>query len=95
MDEFASAYLDDILIYSNSEEEHEGHVKWIMQWLLDAGLYLKPEKCEFHKGAVKYLGLIISTKGISMDEDKVETIRNSSREKKTANGRLSHLFKVQ
>ena len=76
MDEFATAYLDNILIYSNSEEKHEGHVKWIMQRLLDAGLYLKPEKCEFHKDTVKYLGLNISTKGISTDEDKVETVKN-------------------
>ena len=85
LDEFASAYLDDILIYSNLEEEHEGHVKWIMQRLLDAGLYLKPEKCEFHKRTLKYLGLIISTKGISMDEDKVETVWNWSRQMRTAN----------
>jgi hypothetical protein len=41
------AYLDDALIYSNSEEEHVRHVKWIMQRLLEAGLHLKPEKCEF------------------------------------------------
>jgi len=95
LDDFASAYLDDILIYSDSEEEHVGHVKWIMQRLLEAGLYLKPEKCEFHKEKVRYLGLIISTKGISMDEDKVETVRNWSREKKTENGRLNNLFEVQ
>ena len=95
LDEFPSAYLDDILIYSNSQEEHEDHVKWIMQRLLDAGLYLKPEKCEFHKDIVKYLELIIPTNGISMDEDKVETVRNWSREKKTANGRLNSLFEVQ
>jgi len=94
LDDFASAYLDDVLIYSDSEEEHIGHVKWIMQWLLKAGLYLKPEKCEFHKEIVRYLGLIISTKGISMDEDKVETVRNWSREKKTENGRLNNLFEV-
>ena len=73
LDDFASAYWDEVLIYSDSKEEHVGHVKWIMQWLLDAGLYLKPEKCEFHKKTVRYLGLIISTKGISMEEDKVET----------------------
>jgi hypothetical protein len=40
------------------------------------------------------LGLIISTKGISMDEDKVETVRNWSREKKTENGRFNNLFEV-
>jgi len=95
LDDFASAYLDDVLIYSNSEEEHIGHVKWIVQRLLEAGLYLKPEKCEFHKETGRYLGLIKSTKGISMDEDKVETIRNWSRENKTKNGRLNNLFEVQ
>ena len=95
LDEFASAYLDDVLIYSNLEEEHEGHVEWIMQRLWDAGIYLKPEKCEFHKDTVKYLGLIILTEGIPMDEDKVETVWNLSREKKTANGRFNNLFKVQ
>jgi hypothetical protein len=95
LDDFPSAYLDDVLIYSDSEEEHIGHVKWIMQRLLEAGLYLKPEKCEFHKETVRYLGLIKSTKGISMDEDKVETVRNWSKEKKTENGRLNNLFEVQ
>jgi hypothetical protein len=95
LDRFASAYLDDMLIYSNSIEEHEEHVKWIMDRLLKAGLYLKPEKCEFHKETVKYLGLVISTKGVSMDPDKIETVRNWSREKKTANGRLNNLFEVQ
>jgi hypothetical protein len=87
--------LDDVLIYNDSEEEHVGHVKWIMQQLLEAGLYLKPEKCEFHKETVRYLGLIISSKGISMDEDTVETVRNWSKEKKTENGRLKYLFEVQ
>jgi hypothetical protein len=95
LDDFASAYLDDVLIYSDSEQEHVGHVKWIMQRLLEAGLYVKAEKCEFHKETVKYLGLIISTKGISMDEDKVETVRNWSQEKKTENARLSNPFEVQ
>ena len=59
------------------------------------GLYLKPDKCEFHKDTMKYLGLILSTNGISMDDDKVETIRNWSREKKTENGRLNSLFEGQ
>ena len=95
LDDFASVYLDDVLIHSNSEEEHVGHVKWIMQRLLKAGLYLKPEKCEFHRETVRYLGLIISTKGISMDENKVETLQNWGREKKTTNGRLNNLFEVQ
>jgi hypothetical protein len=43
-DNYASAYLDDTLIYSDSEEEHVGHLKWDIQSLLDAGLYFKLEK---------------------------------------------------
>ena len=95
LDRFASAYLDDLLIYSNSIKDHEEHVKWIMARLLKAGLYLKPDKCEFHKETVKYLGLIISTKGVSMDPDKADTVRNWSHEKKTTNDRLNNLFEVQ
>jgi len=95
LDHFASAYLDYILIYSDSEQEHVGYVKWVMQHLLEARLYLKPEKCEFHKEVVRYLSSIISTKGISMDEDEVETVRNCSRKKKTQNGQLNNPFEVQ
>jgi len=56
-----------------------------MQRSLDAGQYLKPEKCELHKEIVRYLGSIISTRGISMDEDKVETVPNWGREKRNKN----------
>lgn len=45
LESFASAYLNDILIYSNLEEEYIEHNGWIIQCLLEAGLYLKPEKC--------------------------------------------------
>jgi hypothetical protein len=62
LDHFPSANLDDILRYNESEEDHVGHVKWVMQRLLEVGLPLMPEKCEFHKETVWYLGLIISTK---------------------------------
>jgi hypothetical protein len=95
LDVFASAYLDDILMYSDTMEDHEQHIKWIMECLLQAGLYFKPEQCEFHKDTVKYLGLVILTKGISMDQDKIETVKNWSREQKPANRRLNDLFEVQ
>jgi len=91
----ASEYLDDLSIYSNSEKEHVGHVESVMQPLLEAGLYSKPDTCQFHKETVRYLGLIISTKGISVDEDMVDTGRNCSREKKTKNGWLYNVFEVQ
>src|SRR5690606_20119807 len=59
---------------SNSLEEHRQHVKAVLERLLKAGLYLKPEKCEFHKTQVEYLGLIVSTEGIKMDPAKVAAV---------------------
>jgi hypothetical protein len=94
LDDFATAYLDDLLIYTNSAEEHVGYVKWSMQQLLEAGVYLKPVKYELHKKIERYLGWIISTQGISMDEDKVDTVRNWSWEKKTHNRWVNDTFAV-
>ena len=75
LDQFTSAYLNDILIYSDKMEEHTRHVHRVLERLTDAGLHLKPEKCEFHKTEVKYLGLIIGADGIKMDPSKVETVK--------------------
>jgi hypothetical protein len=52
---FASTYLVEILMYSNSVEEHDEQVKWIIERLLKAGHYTKPEKCKVLKETVKYL----------------------------------------
>jgi hypothetical protein len=52
LDDIASAYLDDVLINIDSEKDHVCHGKWVMQRLLEAGLYLKPEKCKFHEEPV-------------------------------------------
>lgn len=70
------AYLNDILIYSNSLQEHRGHIKIILERLRAAGLYLDITKCKFHITEVPYLGFIISTKGIKMDPTKMKTITN-------------------
>ena len=59
LDVFCTAYLDDILIYSDTLKEHKAHVTSILRKLESAGLYLKPEKCEFHTQKVKYLSLYI------------------------------------
>jgi len=75
LDHFTSAYFDDILIYSDTMEEHTRHVYRVLERLTDAGLHLKPEKCEFHKTEVKYLGPIIGADGIKMDPSKVETVK--------------------
>ena len=92
LDDVASAYLDNVLIYSDSEDEHVGHVNWIMQYLMKAGLYLKQEKWEFQMETVRYLRLIISQEGISLHQDMVVTIWNCSQEQKTNNGWLNNHF---
>ena len=72
---FCTAYLDDILIYSESRDEHIQHVRLVLQRLLDAGLQADITKCEFHATEVQYLGLIVSTQGIRMDPKKVATVQ--------------------
>lgn len=74
LDSFCTAYLDDILIYSETIQEHKLHVRKVLEALSMAGLHLKPEKCEFHCTSVRYLGMIISNNGIRMDPSKVSTI---------------------
>ena len=66
--------MDDILRYSEVLQEHQEQVKKVLEILLKAGLYLKPEKYEFHKTEVKYLGLIISAEGIKMDPKNVKAV---------------------
>ena len=49
LDIFTIVYLDDVLVYSKSEEEHIGYVKLVLEKIRKYNLLLKPEKCEFHK----------------------------------------------
>lgn len=73
-DEFCSAYIDDVLIYSKSLEEHKKHVLLVVQALKKAGLPIDIDKCEFHVTRTKFLGLIVTTEGVEMDPDKVKAI---------------------
>ncbi len=73
---FVFIYIDDILIYSPTIEEHRRHVTQVLQRLRQHQLYLKTEKCEFHKSTIHFLGYIVTPAGVQMDQRKVEVVRN-------------------
>ncbi|KAL0157403.1 hypothetical protein M9458_048649 [Cirrhinus mrigala] len=69
-------YIDDILIYSNSYSEHVQHVRCVLQRLISHQLFAKEEKCDFHKDKISFLGYIISSEGVAMEEKKVDAVLN-------------------
>ena len=73
---FVMTYLDDIIIFSNSEEEHLLHLEEVFHWLREAGLKMKRSKCDFFKSQIHYLGHLISKNGISPLLDKLDSIKN-------------------
>jgi hypothetical protein len=75
IDNFVIVYLDDILIYSDTLEEHEQHVHQVLETLQAANLLVEPEKCQFHVQEVNFLGHIISPGQIKMDPAKVAAIK--------------------
>ena len=76
LDQFTTAYLDDVLIYSETKEEHEKQVLKVLRRLRERGLQLDIDKCEFFVSEVKYLGMYVGINGIRMDPEKVEAILN-------------------
>jgi len=68
-------YLDNILIFTRTEEEHAKAIRWVLQVLQEHKLFLRPEKCEFCKEQIEYLGLVISENEVSMDLVKVVGVR--------------------
>ena len=69
------AYLDDILIFSKTKEQHIGHVKSVLQKLLDAKIQLRLKKCEFHVQETDFLGHRITQEGIQTEQNKVLAIQ--------------------
>ena len=74
LDQFVVVFVDDILIYSQLEVEHEDHLRIVLQLLRDHQLYAKFSKCEFWLAKVGFLGHVVSASGVSMDPGKVEAV---------------------
>ncbi|KAK3537477.1 hypothetical protein QTP70_012113 [Hemibagrus guttatus] len=68
------AYIDDILVYSASMEDHVRQVRELLARLQRRHLYVKLEKCEFHQSTVTFLGYVISRQGVEMDVGKVRAV---------------------
>nr|GFC80529.1 putative reverse transcriptase domain-containing protein [Tanacetum cinerariifolium] len=67
-------FIDDIMVFSKSNEEHEDHLRTVLQILRQEKLYAKFSKCEFWLSSVAFLGHIVSAEGITMDPVKVKAI---------------------
>src|SRR4051812_26352349 len=81
LDDFVVVFIDDILIYSKTEEEHAKHLRIALQVLRDNKLYAKYSKCEFWMKEVKFLGHVVSEKGISVDSSKIDSVTKWGRPK--------------
>jgi hypothetical protein len=74
LDKFVMVFIDDILVYSRSEEEHKEHLHFVLQKLRDHRMYTKLSKCEFGLKQVTFLGHIISKGGIYVDPKKIQDV---------------------
>ena len=71
---FVIVFIDDILVYLKSEEEHAKHLRFVLQTLRDHQLYAKFSKCEFWLEKVAFLGHVVSKDGIQVDPKKIEAV---------------------
>ncbi len=76
LSDFMICYIDDIFIFSKNMDDHEHHVRLVLEKLWEVGSYAKLEKCEFHQSKMEFLGSVISKNGIRMDPRKVHPIIN-------------------
>nr|GEX09371.1 putative reverse transcriptase domain-containing protein [Tanacetum cinerariifolium] len=76
LDKFMIVFIKDILIYSKNKQEHEEHLRIILELLQKKKLYAKFSKCEFWLDFVKFLGHVINSQGVHVDPAKVEAIKN-------------------
>ena len=74
VDQFVVVFIDDILVYSKDAQEHEQHLKIVLQTLREKKIYAKLSKCEFWLKEVSFLGHIVSSEGIRVDPTKIEGV---------------------
>ena len=74
LDQFVVVFIDDILVYSKNKEEHEKHLRVVLQTLKEHQLFAKLKKCELWLDQISFLGHVVSKDGISVDPDKVEAL---------------------
>src|SRR5205809_740161 len=74
LNEFIIVYLNNILIYSENEENHEKHIKKILRKFQEKKLYFKLKKCKFHKQQVKYLEHIVMTERLKINSEKIKAV---------------------
>ena len=79
LDLFVIVFIDDILIYSRNEEDHDNHLRIVLQTLKDKELYAKFSKCEFWLKSVAFLGHIISGDVIRDNIQKIEAVKSCPR----------------
>ncbi len=76
LDQFVVAFIDDILVYSRTAEEHDRHLQIVLQTLREKQLYAKLSKCEFWLKEISFLGHVVSVEGIKVDPSKLEAVLN-------------------
>ncbi|MBW0588799.1 hypothetical protein O181_128514, partial [Austropuccinia psidii MF-1] len=76
LDIYVVVYLDDIMVFSKSEEEHVTHVSTVLSRLRANNLFAKSSNCLFHVTSVEYLGCVVSSEGLKMDQAKFQKILN-------------------
>ena len=76
MDQFVVVFIDDILVYSKDAQEHEKHLRIVLEMLREKRLYAKLSKCDIWLKEVSFLGYIVSAEGIRVDPTKIEVIVN-------------------
>ena len=79
LDKFAVVFIDDILIYSRTREEHAEHLRTVLNILREKQLYAKLSKCELWMSEIQFLGHVITAQGITINPSKVEVVLQCER----------------